>query len=364
MFTTPSLEDRELEVAKALEAAMDGLRGSLERAAPWQDRFNRYALARVIQAWGSLEHVEASLDQVATILDGVGPQGISDRDADLLRGARDAIEFAGLPSTEDLARSGPAMLRALHFMVLRHEPDANPGVLRSERAISVGDALELEDLSTRVGEVFNELQETGADSLPSIRAGMVHLNLIAIRPFTAGNAPLARVVQAHILARSWLLQPWLVGLEEYLGPNSRRYFEILQVVGTGPRSDTEGLHRWIRFILTGHLRFALIWEVRASEAERLWRAIEETAARNRIDTRMISSLYDAAMGLTVRRAHHIASTGVSERVASADLKKLSDMGWLRAVGDKRGRVYVASDKLRSTRVKTRLKRPPPVDPFD
>lgn len=49
----------------------------------------------------------------------------------------------------------------------------------------------------------------------------------------------------------------------------------------------------------------------------------------------MGSLHNADVGLRVRRPDHIDYADVSERVATSDLKKLVEVGLLRAVGDPR-----------------------------
>ena len=62
----------------------------------------------------------------------------------------------------------------------------------------------------------------------------------------------------------------------------------------------------------------------------------------------------------MRRSDHIDYADVSERVATSDLRKLVDSGFLEAVGERRGRYYVASARLRSLADR----KPPAIDrPF-
>ena len=69
----------------------------------------------------------------------------------------------------------------------------------------------------------------------------------------------------------------------------------------------------------------------------------------------MGSMYNAAMGFRVRRSDHMDYADVSERVATSDLRRLVDLGFLEAV-----RYYVATDRLRSL-----AEREPPriQDPF-
>jgi hypothetical protein len=77
----------------------------------------------------------------------------------------------------------------------------------------------------------------------------------------------------------------------------------------------------------------------------------------------LGSLHRAALGLRVRRPDYILGAGVGERVASADLKGLVDAGLLNTVGDRRGRFYVAGQRLKRIRGSVQESPPRIPDPF-
>ena len=55
--------------------------------------------------------------------------------------------------------------------------------------------------------------------------------------------------------------------------------------------------------------------------------------------------------------------GVGDRVATSDLQRMTATGLLAAVGERRGRFYVAGDELEALRRATREPRRPIPDPF-
>ena len=73
-------------------------------------------------------------------------------------------------------------------------------------------------------------------------------------------------------------------------------------------------------MLVAHYRQALTLGRRIRESERLWEAIDGDRVRSGLDERNMGSLYNAAVGLRVRRPDHIEYADVSERVATSDLK--------------------------------------------
>jgi hypothetical protein len=71
---------------------------------------------------------------------------------------------------------------------------------------------------------------------------------------------------------------------------------------------------------------------------------------------MIMPLTEAAFGLRIRNASYRTAADVSLHVASRDLKQLADSGLLKTVGERRGRLYVASEELTRLRKSIRVPR--------
>lgn len=96
----------------------------------------------------------------------------------------------------------------------------------------------------------------------------------------------------------------------------------------------------------------------------MWEAIDGERRGLGLDERTMGSLYAAAWGLRVRRSTHLTyAIDISERVATKDLQRLVASGLLVPIGERRGRFYVASDRLKNLRAATREPRRPIRDPF-
>ncbi len=175
---------------------------------------------------------------------------------------------------------------------------------------------------------------------------------------------MARALQTLALAHERILDPQFSSIEEYLGRNTPAYYDVLAEVGGGQWSPARDARPWIRFVLVAHYRQAHTLGRRIRESERLWEAIDGERQRAGLDDRAMGSLYNAAEGLRVCRPDHIEYADVSERVATSDLKKLVDAGLLRAVGDRRGRHYLASDRLQELNRRIREERKSIPDPFE
>ena len=78
---------------------------------------------------------------------------------------------------------------------------------------------------------------------------------------------------------------------------------------------------------------------------------------------MLYALSDAAVGWRVRNTTYRPVAEVSDQIARRDLKLAVEAGLLVAMGERRGRHYVASDRLKQIRDQTREPRPAFDDPF-
>jgi hypothetical protein len=111
---------------------------------------------------------------------------------------------------------------------------------------------------------------------------------------------------------------------------------------------------------------------RTEEAEQLWTACAEVAAKHRLSERAASALYDAAHGLRLRNAlyrklvQETLDEEISELTASRDLKAMVDAQLLEPVGERRARHYLARESVLELRRTIRHARPVRVtaDPFD
>jgi DNA-binding transcriptional ArsR family regulator len=120
----------------------------------------------------------------------------------------------------------------------------------------------------------------------------------------------------------------------------------------------------VRFVLTAHFVQAQTLGRRAQEAERRWDVVSDEVAKRGLPERSIPAVFNAAMGFRLRNGTYREAADVSEAVAGRDLKALTERGLLVAVGERRGRSYVATPLLRTLEESIRQPRTPIEDPFD
>jgi Fic family protein len=363
LFSTPQLDEREQDVLGQIERLKVILRHQLHEPRRWYGPLRRLSAARAIQGSNTIEGYDARLDDAAAIAAGEEPLDADDETRRALSGYHDAMTYVlQLADDEDFSYSSQ-LLKSLHFMMtsydLKHGPGRwRPGVIyvRNEGTGEVVyEGPDAEDVPSLVGELVHYLNESATEHDRLVRAGMAHLNLVMIHPFRDGNGRMARCLQSLVLARAGVLAPVFISIEEYLGRNTQAYYDVLGQVGLGSWRPDCDARPWIRFIMTAHLRQARTMLRRVKETERLWLDLERTTQQCGYPERVLVPLYDAAMGLRVRNATYraalveTAGESITSPTASRDLQRLSEDGWLSADGEKRGRYYTPSGKLRSMR---------------
>lgn len=374
LFATPPLDDREIGVLTEIDELRQTLRFQTAARRRWLGSLRRLSFARAVQASNTIEGYNATLDDVEALVAGEAPL---DADAETQRavaGYRDAMTYV-LQLAEDAHFSfDETLLRSLHFMMIGHDLSRNPGRWRqgpvwvrneaTERIVYEGP--EFQKVPGLIGELVDSVNDAGRDHA-LVRAAMAHLNLVMIHPYSDGNGRMARCVQTLVLARDAILEPTFASIEEYLGRNTPAYYDVLAEVGRGSWQPENDARPWIRFCLTAHLRQArtLLW--RARQAELMWAALGDEVDRAGLPERLIPLLHNVALGLRARNATYRATAEdeITEATASRDLRAAAEAGLLRAHGERRGRFYTASDRLRMLFADVREQRPAEddADPF-
>jgi Fic family protein len=205
----------------------------------------------------------------------------------------------------------------------------------------------------RVPELINELLtdlNSVSDEVPRyIRAAMAHLNLVMIHPFSDGNGRMARCLQTLVIARSGVIAPFFSSIEEYLGRNTRAYYDVLADVGKGSWHPERDAHPWVRFCITAHFRQAMTLLRRSREIQKICDEVEAILRRLRLPERGVLALADAAIGYKVRNPTYRSAADVTDSVAGRDLKAMVEAGLSEPRGEKRGRFYVASPTIMAIR---------------
>jgi Fic family protein len=323
----------------------------------WGGGLRRMAEARAVQASNSIEGYIASLDDVLAVADDDEPLDADTETRLALEGYQEAMTYVLQAVQDPELRVDEGLLKALHFMMLKHELAKSPGRFRPGeiRVVRTGSGevvYEAPDAELVPGLIATMLDEIGRDAPVLVRAAMAHLNLVMIHPFRDGNGRMARCIQTLILARARITAPVFSSIEEYLGRNTDAYYAVLAEVGQGSWNPGGDASPWVRFCLTAHYRQALVMLRRIGAFEKMWAATSELVAKSRLPERMIGPLVDAAYGLRIKRSSYLRSVElthgdpISELTASRDLRALVRAGLFEPFGDTRGRYYLGAPGLK------------------
>jgi Fic family protein len=377
VFNSPELDPLEFRVLELIEDLREHLRHRVAKPRRWLGSLRRASFARAVQASNSIEGYDASLDDVIAAVDGE-PTLDADTETRLaLVGYRDAMTYVLQLAQDPEATIDEGVLKALHFMTLKHDLAKSPGrwrpgtifVRREPTGEIVYEGPPHDLVPGLIQALLEDLRDQSQPVL--VRAAMAHLNLVMIHPFRDGNGRMARCLQTLVLAREQIAAPVFSSIEEYLGRNTQAYYDVLAEVGQGGWHPENDPHPWIRFCLTAHYRQAQTHLRRIEEAEELWRGCSELLAERGLPERCISVLYDAAHGFRLRNATYraLVEQTMDERIApltaSRDLAALVRAELLSPLGEGRGRYYTGSPAVRGVRDQIRGSRPPreASDPF-
>jgi Fic family protein len=372
LFKSPTLGTEEEGVIKAISNMQKALKYSLSTPSRWQGVLRRNAFARAIRGSNSIEGYVVTKDDAIAAADSEEPITAEHETWLAVTGYRNAMTFVLQLSKDPDFEFNEGILRSLHYMMLQHDLAKNPGNWRpgsiyvrdeaKSENVYEGPAVEL--AHQLIHELILYLNSPRDDDHILIKGAMAHLNLVMIHPFSDGNGRMARCLQTLVISGKGVCDPTFSSIEEYLGRNQQDYYKVLAEVGQGkwnPQNDTRS---WVRFNLTAHYRQAFTALRRSRVISKLWDELEREIQKHRLPDRAIFALSDAAMGYLVRSSHYKRIAEVSNVVASRDLKALVMAGLLVAKGERRGRLYYATDYLKAIAQAIRETEPRSIaDPF-
>jgi Fic family protein len=335
----------------------------------WTGFLARMSYARAIHSSNTMEGVNATLEDAVHAIDGELPANPKDENWLALTGHREAMDYIIQLSKEPSFNHNEGTLLGLHFMMMKFDLSKHPGRYRpgsiqvtnmpSGRTVYEGPDAQI--VPSLMQELIVSLNEKNSAPV-IIRAAMAHLNLTMIHPFKDGNGRMARALQTFVLAREGILDPRFSSIEEFVGNNTTEYYDVLANVGKGRWNPERDSLPWIKFCLKAHYYQAQTLLKRVQRTDAIWEMLETEVKKRKIPERTMYALMDAASGLRVRNPVYRSDTEVSYQVAKRDLKILVNEGLLVPKGEKRGRIYLASEYLKDLWEKSKVDRPI-VDPF-
>ena len=362
-----------------IEALRDRLRHYVDpEPRRWYGTLRRMAFARAVQASNSIEGYDASLDDVIAAVDDEPTLSADEETRLALGGYRDAMTYVLQVARDPTVAIDAGLLKSLHFMMLKHRLDKDPGrwrpgeifVVREPTGERTYEGPPYDRVPDLIATTIEELEASDAPVLA--RAAMAHLNFVMVHPFRDGNGRMARALQTLVLAREDIRAPVFSSIEEYLGRNTKSYYQILSDVGGGHWNPRHDARPWLRYCLTAHYHQARTQLRRIQETERLYSVCADIATRHDLPERTTGALAEVAYGLRLTHGTYktivemTAGEIVSGLTVSRDLKALVDARLLRPVGRTRGRYYLGEPVLLQERRRIQSTRVPrdTSDPFE
>ena len=214
-------------------------------------------------------------------------------------------------------------------------PDAStPGVYRKGQS-TAGDYIppHQEDLSDLMRSFALWLSQGAEDMHPVIKAGIAHIQLLAIHPFWDGSGRTARALATLILQRSPFGFRKLLSLERYLSQQHQESFDAIERTLGTHFSEEYDATPWLEF-------FTLAWHQHVQEFAaglRSWHTnmqdVYSSASEQGWIPRHADGLMLAFQSGKITRPDYIEITGVSPVTASRDLAAMVEAGMLVPVGN-------------------------------
>ncbi|MGH6853801.1 MAG: Fic family protein [Aestuariivirga sp.] len=361
IYQIPALQPIDQEVLEMIEKQRQQLRFLVgQNTVRWTGSLRRNTFARAVQGSNSIEGYNANLADAVEIIDDEKPENVAEETVRALVGYRNAMTYILRIHDDPHAEINEQFIRSLHFMMLSYDMTRLPGqwrpgpvyVVREGSGEKVYEGPDFEKVPDLVSELVQQMKEAGSVD-PMVRGAIVHLNLTMVHPFKDGNGRMARALQTLLLTKGGVVSPIFCSIEEWLGRNTQAYYEILASTGKGRWSPNNDALPWVRFCLHAHYQQAFTLIRRNNEIGRIWEQVSKIIKGGRLPERVEVPLIDAALGYRIRNNRYRSEFKISDVVASRDLKRLCDLEFLLPVGEKRGRYYVAADKLKQIRIASR-----------
>jgi Fic family protein len=295
----------------------------------WSGHMRRDLEAEAIGASVALEGVPVTVADVRRILAGDRPASVSEGDASLVEGYRDAMRLVLRRADDPHYVWTAEIFRSIHERVTAQSWAARAGLLR-ERQNRLQDS--------RTGEQVYLPPPT--EEVPRLLEDLAAwLMMAAVHPFADGNGRTARIVASLVMYRGCLRHPQFTSLEEWWGQHSDDYYEAFACLG--PQWDeTADVTPFVAAHVSAQKRQAEALSLRHGAEQILWTVLEDIAVHDLgAKPRVVNALWEAFFGREVTNRYYRGLADVPQVTASQDLKQLQTSGLLTPEGGGRSRSY-------------------------
>ena len=247
-------------------------------------------------------------------------------------------------------------VKAVHFIVTKSLPgDYNPGRYRSGQNFVVDRATRRtlfrppppERVQPLMDEYVRWLNTSQEGLSPYYKAGLAHLNFVAIHPFDDGNGRTARVLEALVLYLAGYKSQELVSLEEYFGLDTQGYYHAI-ADSLGPSYEPEGrdVTPWVEYYLRAHAEqagaAAAEQEAIMAQVDALWQTF---AGRVEESLDQIYGLLNACRLGSITNSVYQEVAGIGNQTAARRLAQMVNAGLLTRHGRGRATRYIPTEAV-------------------
>jgi Fic family protein len=372
IYEYPKLELKDQNVLGLIREQRQQLRFQVnQNPTRWTGFLRKNTFARALQGSNSIEGINANLAEAMAIIDDERPETLEEETIRALQGYRNAMTYVIRVHEDPHTEVNAQFIRSLHFMMLNYDMTKLPGqwrngpiyVVREQTQDTEYEGPPAELVPPLMTEYVKQINSAADYDSSTVLGAMAHLNLTMIHPFKDGNGRMARALQTLVISQNGITGPMFCSIEEWLGRNTEPYYAILKETGQGVWSPNRSALPWVRFCLRAHYQQAVTLMRRNAIIGRVWEQTNKIIKELSLPDRAESPMMDAAFGYRVKNGPYRTEAKISEAVASRDLKKLTEQGYLIPFGEKRGRYYEASDKLKAIVAAAKDKSGPIEDPY-
>ena len=336
-------------------AELDEWKKRLELSWPlvltWHGRLRRDLEAESVAASTRMEGVNVTADDVRRIFADDVPQRVSDEDADLVRGYREAMRFVLQRSDDQTFEWDRGLLTNLQDRVVAGSEAEGAGRFRrGETSVinrSTGAVVFEPPVGGDVPALVDEMcrQVSASHDHPAIVAAWIHIATAAIHPFRNGNGRTARILASLVMFRGGFRRPEFCSLEEWWGRHIPDYYGGFNCLGA--RFDRNAdVTEFIELHVMAQLEQVRRLDLRERTESRIWAALEGIAKARGLPERTANALWDAFNGREITARYYKNSADIASRqTVTTDLSRLAASGLVRAVGERRGRRYLPAPTL-------------------
>jgi Fic family protein len=319
----------------------------------WELSIRREALVNTVHSTTAIEGNRLSREQVGRIVDGGRPAADARDTAEVRNVIALMKELYGM-AREDVA-ADERLIREMNRRVLDGVPGAlNAGEYRRgqnyvQDSLTSGvvftppDQGDVPSLMSRLSD-WLKLEQTGLS--PILKAGVAHLELVAIHPFWDGNGRVARALATYVMYATGYDFRRFHSWETYLNADIKAYTNALAAsLGDHYYHTPRNYTPWLEYFTQA---LAVTLEDLRKEIEALrhaWDAAYAAASRLGLDQTQVQALMQAAFYGSVSTDAYREATGVSRATAFRHLRELEGSGLISRVGRGRATHYVPAPAL-------------------